>query len=90
LPSLPSLYGRTPAPRNCSDAAEGATANTKGLPTFQCVPDLIEDGAVELPGTFRLLIKRLLEHLKLLQRQVDEIEAQIKLWHRSERELIDA
>jgi transposase len=49
----------------------------------QRVPDLIEDGAVELPGTFRLLIKRLLEHLKLLQRQVDEIEAQIKAWHRS-------
>lgn len=49
----------------------------------QRVPALIEDTAHELPGTFRLLIDRLLEHLKLLDQQVDEIEAQIKAWHRS-------
>jgi len=47
------------------------------------VPDLIEDASNELPGTFRLLINRLLDHLKELQRQVGEIEAQIKAWHRS-------
>lgn len=47
------------------------------------VPDLIEDASNELPGAFRLLIDRLLEHLKQLQRQVDEIEVQIKAWHRS-------
>jgi len=47
------------------------------------VPDLIEDASNELPGTFRLLIHRLLEHLKQLQRQVAEIEGQIKAWHRS-------
>lgn len=29
------------------------------------------------------MIDRLLEHLKQLQRQVDEIEVQIKAWHRS-------
>jgi transposase len=29
------------------------------------------------------LIDRLLEHLKLLQRQVEEIEMQIKVWHRA-------
>ena len=29
------------------------------------------------------MIDRLLEHLKLLQRQVEEIEAQIKTWHRA-------
>lgn len=46
------------------------------------VPDLIEDATNELPGTFRLLIDRLLDHLKLLDRQVDEIEVQIKAWHR--------
>lgn len=46
------------------------------------VPDLIEDASNELPGAFRLLIERLIEHLKLLDRQVDEIEAQIKAWHR--------
>ncbi len=47
------------------------------------VPKLIEDASIELPGSFRLLIDRLLEHLRLLHRQVDEIEAQIKAWHRS-------
>jgi transposase len=47
------------------------------------VPDIIEDASNELPGTFRLLIDRLLEHLKELQRQVEQIEAQIKTWHRS-------
>ena len=49
----------------------------------QRVPSLIEDACNELPGSFRLLIQRLLEHLKLLQQQVDEIESQIKAWHRS-------
>ena len=48
----------------------------------QRVPALIEDAANELPGSFRLLMQRLLEHLKVLQQQVDEIEAQIKAWRR--------
>jgi transposase len=47
------------------------------------VPELIEDASIELPGAFRLLIDRLLEHLKQLQRQVEEIELQIKAWHRA-------
>ncbi|CAH2936261.1 MAG: Mobile element protein [uncultured Paraburkholderia sp.] len=51
------------------------------------VPTLIDDATNELPGVFRQLIDRLLEHLKLLDRQVDEIEAQIKAqikaWHRA-------
>jgi transposase len=49
----------------------------------QRVPSLIEDAENELPGTFRLLIQRLLDHLKALQAQVDEIEVQIKAWHRA-------
>ena len=49
----------------------------------QRVPALIEDAENELPGTFRLLIQRLLEHLKSLQQEVDEIEVQIKAWHRA-------
>ncbi len=49
----------------------------------QRVPDLIEDASVELPGSFRLLIDRLVEHLKLLHLQVEEIEVQIKAWHRA-------
>lgn len=46
------------------------------------VPELIEDASNELPGSFRLLIDRLMAHLKELNRQVGELEAQIKAWHR--------
>lgn len=46
------------------------------------VPELIEDATQELPGFVRLLIDRLLDHMKLLDRQVDDIEAQIKAWRR--------
>lgn len=47
------------------------------------VPSLIEDATNELTGAFRLLIERLLEHFKLLDREVDRIEVQIKAWHRA-------
>jgi len=46
------------------------------------VPLLIEDATNELPGTFRVLVDRLLEHLKALDQQVAELEAQITAWHR--------
>lgn len=46
------------------------------------VPQLIEDACNELPGAFRRLIQRLLEHLQELDRQVQELEAQIVAWHR--------
>jgi transposase len=46
------------------------------------VPSLIEDASNELPGTFRVLIDRLLEHLKALDQQVAELEAQVTAWHR--------
>jgi transposase len=46
------------------------------------VPELIENAELELPGSFRVLVQRLLDHLKELGRQVDEIEAQIQAWHR--------
>lgn len=48
----------------------------------QRVPELIEDASNELPGSFRLLVDRLLEHFKELDRQVHEIEKQIVEWHR--------
>ncbi|MGF6648759.1 IS110 family transposase [Paraburkholderia sp. GAS82] len=48
----------------------------------QRVPELIDDASNALPGSFRLLIDRLLEHLRMLHRQIDEIEAVIKAWHR--------
>jgi transposase len=46
------------------------------------VPDLIEDAINELPGSFRLLVQRLLDQVKELDRQVSEIEAQLVAWHR--------
>jgi transposase len=45
-------------------------------------PEIIEDGANDLPGSFRLLIQRLVDHLKELDRQVGELETEIQLWHR--------
>ena len=48
------------------------------------VPELIEDASNELPGSFRVLVQRLLDHLKELDRQVDELETQIQApWHRN-------
>jgi transposase len=46
------------------------------------VPEILEDGESELPGSFRLLIQRLVDHLKELDRQVGELEVEIQLWHR--------
>jgi transposase len=46
------------------------------------VPDIIEDGSNELPGLFRQRVQRLMDHLKVLYRQVAEIEVEIKAWHR--------
>jgi transposase len=48
------------------------------------VPELIEDAGNELMGSFRLLIERLMDHLKELDRQVRELEAQIQSWHRND------
>ena len=46
------------------------------------VPKIIEDGENDLPGSFRLLIQRLVDHLKELDRQVGELGAEIQRWHR--------
>jgi transposase len=47
------------------------------------VPELIEDASNELPGLFRLLIQRLVDHLGELDRQVGELEVQIATWHKN-------
>ena len=47
------------------------------------VPELIEDATNELPGMFRALIDRLLDHLKWLDQQIEAIETQIKVWHKN-------
>jgi len=46
------------------------------------IPEILEDGENGLPGIFRQLIDRLGMHLKDLDRQVDELEAKIQIWHR--------
>jgi transposase len=50
---------------------------------YQRVPVLLDEAKEELPGAFRELVQRLLEHLKELDRQVGEMEVQIQVWHRS-------
>jgi transposase len=47
------------------------------------LPDILEDGENGLPGVFRQLIDRLGAHLKALDRQVQELEVQIQVWHRA-------
>ena len=47
------------------------------------VPELIEDASNELSGSLRMLIQRLMDHLKELDRHVGELETQIKAWHRT-------
>lgn len=47
------------------------------------VPALLEAASCELPAGFKSLIERLSEHLKVLDRQVDEIHQQIIAWSRS-------
>jgi transposase len=46
------------------------------------IPDILEDTENDLPGTMRRLLERLNDHLKELDRQVNELELQIKLWHK--------
>ncbi len=48
----------------------------------QRVGELIEDGDLELSASFRVLIQRLPEHLRLLHEQVATIEQQIRQWLR--------
>ena len=46
------------------------------------IPEILEDGENDLPDTFRHLSARLTDNLKEMDRQVDELEKQIHLWHR--------
>lgn len=48
----------------------------------QRLPGILEDGENQLPRIFRQLLQRLGEHLKELDRHLDELEAQIQCWHR--------
>lgn len=46
------------------------------------LPSILEDAENSLPDTMRTLIARLAGHLRMLDREVDELEAQIQDWHR--------
>ncbi len=46
------------------------------------VTDILEEARNDLPGTMRHLLKQLNDHLKELSRQAEELELQLKLWHR--------
>jgi transposase len=46
------------------------------------MPDILEDAENGLPDTMRRLLGRLNNHLKELSRQVEELEFQIKQWHK--------
>ncbi len=46
------------------------------------VPELLDNESSELPAGFRHLVARLVDHFRELDRQVGELEAQIKTWHR--------
>jgi transposase len=63
--------------------AEFGVAIPKGIGHItKRVPEILEDGENDLPGSFRRLIERLIDNFKELDRQVGELEAQIQLWHR--------
>lgn len=46
------------------------------------LPEILEDGENGLPGMMRQLVRELGEHLKVVDNRVQEMERQIKLWHR--------
>lgn len=46
------------------------------------LPEVLDDADNGLPGAFRLLLQRLRENLKEMDRQAGELEREIQLWHR--------
>ena len=54
---------------------QGIAYIAKRLPEIMEKPDL--------PGTFRDLLQRLYDHLKELDKQVDELDAKIQQWHKA-------
>ncbi len=46
------------------------------------LPSILEDAENGLPDTMRPLMARLAAHLQVLNREADELEAQIQIWHR--------
>ena len=48
------------------------------------LPEFLEDAENGLSGASRALFARLLEHFRLLDRQVEELEGEINAWHRED------
>jgi transposase len=62
--------------------AEYGSAIPQGISQIvKDVPKIVDD--IYLPGSFRQLIARLVGHFKVLDTEVDELERQIKQWHRN-------
>ncbi len=72
---------RIPKPRGYS-RVELPEIKYKKVESDQFSLEILEDAENSLPGTMRHLLKRLNEHFKELSRQVEELELQIKLWHK--------
>lgn len=63
--------------------AEFGIVMPKGLAHIaKRVPEILEDAENGLPETMRPLVERLAAHLKELDRETDELEAQTQAWHR--------
>lgn len=50
------------------------------------LPSILEDADNELPDMMRPLMARLAAHLRILDREAGELEAQIQVWHRQNAE----
>jgi transposase len=46
------------------------------------MPDILEDAENGLPSTMRRLLARLNEHLAVLSLRTEELELEVKLWHK--------
>ena len=67
--------------------AEFGIVMPKGIGSLERrLPEILEDAENGLPGISRELFARLYAHFKELDRQVDELERQIRTWHRGNPE----
>lgn len=63
--------------------AEHGVIIPKGIAHIsQRLPEILEESENGLPGMFRQLLERLGEHFKELNDQVNELEEQIRRWHK--------
>jgi transposase len=68
----------------CLIGIEACGGRTIRRPSSQCLREgsRADRGCQQRTARFRLLIDRLLQHLKELDRQVRELEREIEVWHR--------